>query len=119
YHVRMVVTGHDHLFDHWVERYDDNGVAYRMDSIVTGGGGAPLYTYAGEPDVRGYAAATPAAKIRVEHLMKPGDTVAGNPHHFVVVRVDGDRLSLEVIGTGAAKYTPYPGGVAYIDLSDK
>ncbi|MEO6237318.1 MAG: metallophosphoesterase, partial [Vicinamibacterales bacterium] len=42
YHVRMVVTGHDHLFDHWVERYDDNGVAYRMDSIVTGGGGAPL-----------------------------------------------------------------------------
>jgi hypothetical protein len=51
--------------------------------------------------------------------MKPGDKVGDNPHHFVVVRVDGDRLSLEVIGTGAAKYTPYPGGLATVDLNDK
>ena len=30
------------------------GVTYRMDSLVTGGGGAPTYRYAGEPDLRAY-----------------------------------------------------------------
>jgi hypothetical protein len=119
HHVRMLVAGHDHLYDHWVERYDDHGVTYRMDTVVTGGGGAPTVTYQGEPDLRAYIAATPEAKLKVEHLMKPGSTVAENPNHFVLVQVDGDRLSLEVIGTGDAPYTPYPGGVAKVSLDDK
>ena len=50
--------------------------------------------------------------------MKPGSTPEENPHHFVVVQVDGDRLSLEVVGAGPATYTPYPGGRSRIDLSD-
>ena len=58
-----------------------------------------IYGYIGEPDLRAYAAASPADNIRVDHLMKPGDTPADNPHHFVLVRVDGDRLSVEVIST--------------------
>jgi hypothetical protein len=116
HHVRLLVTGHDHLYDHFVERYDDKGVTYRMDTLVTGGGGAPLYTYIGEPDLRAYAAASPAENIRVEHLMKPGETPGSNPHHFVLIRVDGDRLSLEVIGTGDTPYTPYPGGQSKIAL---
>jgi hypothetical protein len=119
HHVRMLVTGHDHLFDHFVERYDSAGVTYRMDTIVTGGGGAPRYGYIGEPDLRSYISATPADNIRVEHLMKPGPTAAENPHHFVVIQVDGDRLSLQVIGTGAAEYTPYPGGLSKLALDDK
>src|SRR5262249_31502004 len=43
HHVRMVIAGHDHLLDHWIERYTDprNGKTYRRDDIVTGGGGAP------------------------------------------------------------------------------
>jgi hypothetical protein len=113
------VTGHDHLYDHWVERYVDNGVAYRMDTIVTGGGGAPIYTYIGEPDLRAYAASNPAANIRLEHLTRPGLTAAENPHHFVLVQVDGDRLSLEVVGTGPTEYTPYSGARSKIALSDK
>ena len=104
----MIIAGHDHLYDHWVERYADAGVTYRMDSLVTGGGGAPIYPYVGEPDLRAYVAAGAAQSVRVEHLMKPG-APADNPHHFVVVRVDGDRLSLEVIGTGPSVYTPYNG----------
>jgi len=119
HHVRMLVTGHDHLYDHWVERYDEAGVTYRMDTLVTGGGGAPLYGYIGEPDLRAYASAAPAANVRMEHLMKPGPTGAEEPHHFVLVQVDGDRLSLEVIGTGETPYTPYPGGVAKVSLDDK
>ena len=108
HHVEMIIAGHDHLYDHWVERYADAGVTYRMDSLVTGGGGAPIYPYVGEPDLRAYVAAGAAQSVRVEHLMKPG-APADNPHHFVVVRVDGDRLSLEVIGTGPSVYTPYNG----------
>ena len=118
HHVRLLVTGHDHLYDHFVERYDDKGVTYRMDTIITGGGGAPLYGYIGEPDLRTYAAASPTENIRVEHLMKPSETPGSNPHHFVLIRVDGDRLSLEVIGTAATPYTPYSGGQSKIALSD-
>jgi hypothetical protein len=119
HHVRMLVTGHDHLYDHWVERYDDQGVTYRMDTVVTGGGGAPIVTYAGEPDLRAYLAGGVAANLRVEHAMKPGSTAAENPNHFVLIQVDGDRLSLEVIGAGDTPYTPYPGGVSKLSLDDK
>jgi len=118
HHVALLVGGHDHLYDHFVEHYVDNGVTYRMDSLVTGGGGAPTYSYVGEPDFRGYVAANVAEGVRVDHLMKPGSTPEENPHHFVVVQVDGDRLSLEVIGTGPAPYTPYNGS-AKIVLSDR
>ena len=118
HHLSLIIAGHDHLYDHFVEHYVDKGVTYRLDSLVTGGGGAPIYTYVGEPDLRGYIAANAAAGVRVDHLMKPGATQDENPHHFVVVQVDGDRLSLEVIGTGPAPYTPYNGS-AKIVLSDR
>jgi hypothetical protein len=117
HHVRMTLTGHDHLLDHFVERYTDAGVAYRRDDVVSAGGGAPIYTYTGEPDLSAYLAANAAQKVRVGHLMKPGPTQADNPHHFVVIQVDGSRLSLEVVGVGPGAYTPY-GGVARVDLSD-
>jgi hypothetical protein len=118
HHVALLVGGHDHLYDHFVEHYVDKGVTYRMDNLVTGGGGAPIYSYVGEPDLRGYVAANAAEGVRVDHLMKPGSTPDENPHHFVVVQVDGDQLSLEVIGTGPTTYAPYNGS-AKIALSDR
>jgi hypothetical protein len=117
FHVRMTISGHDHMFDHWVERYTDAGVAYRRDDVVTGGGGAPIYTYRGEPEVQQYLAGSATQNVRLFHLMKPGMTAAENPHHFVVIQVDGDRLSLEVIGVGPAAYKPYA-GQSRIDLND-
>jgi len=117
HHVDLTITGHDHLFDHWVERYVDRGTTYRMDHVVTGGGGAPIYTYAGEPDLRPYLTANAAQAVRLDHPMRPGATVDANPHHFVTIRVDGDRLSLEVTGIGPADYKPY-NGRATISLSD-
>ena len=99
--VRMTITGHDHLFEHWVERYRDAaGTMRRLDHVVTGGGGAPTYAYEGEPDLGGFLAAGAAEGVTVEHLARPGLQAADNPHHFVVVRVDGDALSLEVVGVG-------------------
>ena len=109
HHVRMTLTGHDHLFDHWIERFMDRGTAYRMDHVVTGGGGAPIYTYRGEPEVAGYLAAGAGQNIRLDHPMRPGATAAENPHHFVIVQVDGDRLSLEVVGIGPGEFQPYRG----------
>jgi len=117
FHVRMTLTGHDHLYDHWIERYTDAAGSYRRDDVVTGGGGAPIYTYRGEPDVRVYLTAGAGDKVRLEHPMRPGMTAAENPHHFVVVQVDGDRLSLEVVGTGPTRYTPY-GDRSGIELND-
>jgi hypothetical protein len=118
HHVAMIVAGHDHLYDHFVERYVDKGATYRMDSLVTGGGGAPIYPYVGEPDLRAYVAANVAQGVRVDHLVRPGSTQADNPHHFVVVQVDGDRLSVEVVGIGPVPYAPY-NGTAKIILSDR
>ena len=92
YHVRLVLAGHEHFYDHWIERYTDDGREYRLDEVVTGGGGAPTYTYRGEPDLAGYLAAGAAQHLRLEHLAKPAPTVARNPNHFVVVEIDGDRI---------------------------
>ena len=47
--VRVVFSGHEHLFEHWVEHYTDASGSHRMDLIVSGGGGAPIYNYTGEP----------------------------------------------------------------------
>lgn len=107
--VQLLVTGHEHLYEHWVERYRDaQGVRRRMDQLVTGGGGAPLYAYRGEPDLRAYVAASGADSARVDHLVRPGMERGDNPYHFVVVHVDGDRISLELQavdwGTGFAPY---------------
>jgi hypothetical protein len=118
HHVRMTIAGHDHLLDHWVERYEESGVAYRRDDIVTGGGGAPIYSHDSEPDLGDYLAAGAGSKARVEHLMRPGPTPADNPHHFVIVQVDGSRLSLEVVAIGGQSYTPYA-GQSRIVLSDR
>lgn len=107
--VQLLVTGHEHLYEHWVERYRDaQGVRRRMDQLVTGGGGAPIYPYRGEPDLRAYVAASGADSARVDHLVRPGMERGDNPYHFVVVHVDGDRISLELQavdwGTGFAPY---------------
>jgi hypothetical protein len=107
HHVRMTLTGHDHLHDHFVERYDDGGKTYRMDHLVTGGGGAPTYVYRGEPDLELYLRENAAQHVRVDHLAKPGPTIADNPHHFVIVRVDGTKLSLEVVTGPHVPFLPY------------
>ncbi|MBI3493233.1 MAG: metallophosphoesterase [Acidobacteria bacterium] len=115
HHVRLTITGHDHLFDHFVELYDEKGVSHRRDDLVTGGGGAPIYLYSGEPDLEQYLAHGAAQNVRVQHLTKPGTTPAENPHHFVVVQVDGDKLSIEIVGSGPREYKPYSGR-ARLDL---
>jgi hypothetical protein len=118
HHVRMTITGHEHLYEHWVERYSDAAGAHRIDHVVSGGGGAPTYTYQGDPDVNEYLAAAQPLEVSLDRVVKPGAAIAENPHHFVVVRVDGDRLSLEVIGIGPAGYGPYGGGPR-VDLVDR
>jgi len=108
YHVRLLLTGHEHLYEHWVERYADSTGQHRIDEIVTGGGGAPLTTYSGEPDLRAYVAAGAAEKVSVEHLVCPSSDPGANPFHYVVVHVDGDRISLDVIGVDWGKgFAPY------------
>ena len=108
HHVRLLLTGHEHLFEHWVERYVDASGPHRVDEIVSGGGGAPLYAYTGEPDLRDYVKANETLKVTMEHLAKPSSDAGGNPFHFTIVHVDGDRLSIEVVGVDWGRnFTPY------------
>jgi hypothetical protein len=109
HHVNLTVTGHEHLLDHFVEWYDDASGRHRMDHVVSGGGGAPTYTYKAEPDLDVYVAAAAPQRVRIDHLLRPSRSIDGNPLHFVVFRVDGDHLSLEVVGVDAGPdiYMPY------------
>ncbi len=108
YHVKLLLTGHEHLFEHWVERYVDATGEYRIDQVVSGGGGAPLYGYQGEPDIRPYLQQNAAAKVRLQHLVKPAIDPGANPHHYLVVHVDGPKITLEVIGVGFGQgFEPY------------
>jgi len=70
-HVRMFFSGHEHLFEHWVEHYTDAEGTHRMDLVVSGGGGAPIYAYTGEPDLQEYLKANEASKVTIEYLVKP------------------------------------------------
>jgi hypothetical protein len=108
HHVKLLLTGHEHLFEHWVERYTDSTGTHRLDQIVSGGGGAPLYTYQGEPDTRAYLAAGASAKVQLQHLVKPAMDASGNPWHYLIVHVDGARLTIEVVGIDwGATFNPY------------
>jgi 3',5'-cyclic AMP phosphodiesterase CpdA len=108
HHVRAMFSGHEHLFEHWVERYRDATGAHRLDLVVTGGGGAPIYTYTGEPDLRDYLKANQANQVRLEHLVRPSTVRGENPYHYLIIRVDGDRIDLRVEsvdwGTGFSPY---------------
>jgi len=108
HHVALLLAGHEHLFEHWVERYEQGGRRHRLDQIVTGGGGAPLYTFQGRPDLREYLQAGQAEKVAVTQLARPGPDAGDNPYHYVVVQVDGDRMRVEVIGVDwGAAFAPY------------
>ena len=116
HHVRLLLTGHEHLYEHWVERYTDATGPHRLDEIVTGGGGAPLYGYTGEPDLGQYLTANAASQIRLEHLAKPDVDPGGNPHHFVVVHVDGSKITVEVVGVyWGAGFQPYRSATVQIE----
>jgi Calcineurin-like phosphoesterase len=115
HHVKAVFSGHEHLFEHWVERYDDAGGMHRMDLVVSGGGGAPPYSYQGEPETRTFNVINRAV---MEHLAKPGMNPGDNPYHFCIVRVDGEKLSVEVVGVDwGSTFRPYRTNTA--DLEDR
>ncbi|MEP7001649.1 MAG: metallophosphoesterase [bacterium] len=113
HHVRLLLTGHEHLFEHWIERYTDASGAHRIDEIVSGGGGAPLYGYTGEPDLQAYIAAGAEQKIAVEHRVRPAFEPGANPFHYVVVHVDGTTISVEVVGVDWGRgFQPYRSSAA-------
>jgi hypothetical protein len=108
HHVRLLLAGHEHLFEHFVERWTDAQGSWRMDQIVSGGGGAPLYGWQGEPALGAYVRADSAARISVEHLVRPGIEPGLNPYHFLVVTIDGARVSVEVVGVDWGRgFAPY------------
>ncbi len=115
-HVDAVFSGHEHFFEHWVERYTDAAGPHRMDLVISGGGGAPLYSYRQDPDVRDYVRSNAASAVRLEHLSTPGPKAGDNPYHFLVVRVDGDQWDLDVVGVDwGVGYQPYRSSRTVLD----
>ena len=103
----ILFSGHEHLFEHWVERYEDSqGGKHRLDHITTGGGGAPLYFYRGEPDLREYLKTNEADTVSLDHVVRPGMDPGDNPYHYLLVQVDGDRIRVEVVGVDWGRGVP-------------
>jgi hypothetical protein len=116
HHVRLLLAGHEHLFEHWVERYQDASGSHRIDEIVSGGGGAPLYAYRGEPDLRDYLAAGAAERVSLDHLARPSSDPGANPFHYVVVHVDGEQIRVEVVAVDWGRgFAPYRSAKATLD----
>jgi hypothetical protein len=109
HHVKLLLTGHEHFFEHRVERYVDASGAHRIDQVVTGGGGAPLYSYQGEPaGLADYVLKYAAERVRVSALAKPAVEPGGNPFHYVIVHVDGPNVRLEVVAPSwGNNFSPY------------
>jgi hypothetical protein len=113
HHARLLLAGHEHLFEHWVERYTDSTGTHRIDQIVSGGGGAPLYGYVGEPNVREYLAAGLPQKVALEHLAKPAMEPGANPFHYLIVHVDGTKTRVEVVAVDWGRgFSPYRSNAA-------
>ena len=109
YNVALLLTGHEHLSEHCVERYRDaTGTQRRIEQVVSSGGGAPLYAYQGELDTRAYIRDAGADSVRFTHLVKPSTEPSHNAFHYVVAHVDGPRMCMEVIGVDWGRgYQPY------------
>ena len=118
HHVAAVIGGHDHEFEHFVERYTDKSGPHRMDIIISAGGGAPLYGYSGEPDIADYLQSGATANVKLDHIIKPAPRAADNRFHFSIIRVDGNKLSIEVVGIPSTpEFKPYDDDV--FDLLDQ
>jgi hypothetical protein len=117
HHVKLMLTGHEHFYEHWVERYWDASGRHRLDEIVTAGGGAPHYTYTGEPDLTEYVTSASASRVSLEHLARPSADTTGNPYHYVVIHVDGEKISLDVVGVDwGVGFAPY--GTSSVTMVD-
>lgn len=108
HHVKVFFNGHEHYFEHWVERYEDATGKHRLDHVLTGGGGAPLYAYAGDPDIRPYIRDNADQKVSLDRIAKPGYEPGMNAYHYVLVTVDGEKIKLEVVGLDWGRdFQPY------------
>jgi hypothetical protein len=118
HHVKIYFVGHEHFFEHWVEHYEDATGKHRLDQVLTGGGGAPPYAYAGDPDTREYMKANADQKVTLDRIAKPPAEPGGGAFHYVLVTVDGEKIKMEVIGVDWGRdFQPYRSNKA--DLSDQ
>src|SRR2546425_2514447 len=79
---------------------------------LTRDGGVPYFLAPGNHDVN------TDAQVALQHLVRPDPERGGNPYHYVVVRVDGDQLDLEVVGVDwGAGFQPYRSNK--IELQDR
>src|SRR5262249_8592892 len=112
HHVKIYFTGHDHTFEHWVEHYVDEAGEHRLGQIITGRGTAA------PPRAITYNKDNADLKLTLDRIAKPAYEPGMGAYHYVLVKVDGDRLSLEVIGVDWGRdFQPYRSNKA--DLSDK
>jgi hypothetical protein len=86
---------------------------------LTGGGGAPLYSFEGKPDTKEYVKTNARSKVSLEQIARPGATTGENAYHFVLVTVNGEKVSVRVSGVEWGwDFQPYRTDRMNLDESD-
>jgi hypothetical protein len=107
-YARLVSSGHEHLFEHWVEHYTRRGrtASDGLDSLR--GWRRSDLAYTGEPKLNEYLKANESSQAELKHLVKPSIDAGLNPYHYFLVRVDGENLDMQVISVDWGKgFEPY------------
>ncbi|HEY4395129.1 MAG TPA: metallophosphoesterase, partial [Polyangia bacterium] len=85
-HVDVLFSGHDHIY----ERGVGTTPAGKLDYVVTGGGGAPLYN----PTCQAAAGPSPVGVRGPLPLCPPSVNVLTNTYHYIMVEVAPSGVSL-------------------------
>ncbi len=88
--VTAVFSGHEHLYEHNVLRYERQGVPAQMHFVISSGGGGPLRKHPPEEKTQAQAEAYRTAGLDVRHERQE------RRYHYALVDVNAERVRIEV-----------------------
>jgi len=100
YGVQLVITGHEHYYEHNVLKYDNAGKQRQMHILVSGGGGVPLRALVNEKKVARY----------ISELINEGLNfelnVRAQIYHYCLIEVEREKILIKVMEVTGNKKEP-------------
>lgn len=91
YGVDVVFSGHEHVYQHNVLRYEQNGQPRTMHFVVTSGGGAPLRRLSTEQKIERLRDTYRSAGFETEQVRQ------ARTHHYTRVEVGPARMQIRTV----------------------
>ena len=94
YHVQVILSGHEHLYEHDILRWGSEPNRQELHQVISSGGGTPPRGIATQGEIEERQAYYRARGLDVEHLRQE------SAFHFTRVEVAPEALTLETIEVG-------------------